>query len=116
MTAKTDGALLWCSKEVERVNAVGGNYIRYESGLQICWGSLVTESNGGKYLMFPVPFSVQPFVVANVGAEYQEAAASYATVFPGMLGNGLACNIWTRYNNSLQANMLVLWIAVGVWK
>lgn len=40
LVGSTNGTLTWNGKNVERVNASGTNYIRYESGLQICWGEM----------------------------------------------------------------------------
>ena len=43
----------------EKVNSQGSNWIRYESGLQLCW----TESvGGGNWWSFPVAFSSPPVV------------------------------------------------------
>lgn len=33
-----NGKLFWDGKEIERVNSMGDNWIRFESGLQICFG------------------------------------------------------------------------------
>lgn len=40
LVGASSGTLQWNGKEIERVNASGTDYIRYESGLQICWGEM----------------------------------------------------------------------------
>ena len=57
----SQGNLQWDGKEVERVNAIGENYIRYESGLQICWGTVIADS-AGKDWAFPVPYKGTNYV------------------------------------------------------
>ena len=56
----------------------GNNYIRYNSGIQICWGSFnvnVTVTQVGSYYMgitpsisFSKPFSEQPVINVNIGS------------------------------------------------
>lgn len=55
-----NGSITWNGKEVERVNASGTNYIRYESGLQICWDAEVADTTGNKTINFPQRFSSVP--------------------------------------------------------
>lgn len=58
LVGNPNGTLLWDSKEVERVNASGTNYIRYENGLQICWGvSPDFNATGEKTVTFPAAFT-----------------------------------------------------------
>ena len=40
LLGKPDGSLTWDNKDVERVNASGTNYIRYESGLQMVFNTI----------------------------------------------------------------------------
>ena len=46
--------------EVEQVASQGNNWIRYKSGLQLCW---VNAVGGGSWWSFPVAFSSTPTVV-----------------------------------------------------
>ena len=93
------GSATWNGKEVERVNASGTNYIRYESGLQICWDTVnITPSSGGApfahsgstAVTFPVAFSSAPLVLANINenagywnAECQNQSTTGATISIG---------------------------------
>lgn len=56
LTARANGSLTWVGKEVERVNATSENYIRYESGLQICWGFVYIPANSkSTEVLLPLP-------------------------------------------------------------
>ena len=48
--------------EVESVNSMGSNWIRYKSGLLICW---VNSVGGNARWNFPYPFSSPPVVVGS---------------------------------------------------
>ena len=48
--------------EVEQVNSLGSNWIRYKSGLQLCWDT--SNREGNTRWNFPVPFSDRPAVTA----------------------------------------------------
>lgn len=57
-----DGSLKWCDKEVDRVSSSSisdSGYIRYENGLQICWGGYAWDGVD-KAITFPVAFSGVP--------------------------------------------------------
>ena len=58
---KADGSLTWNTLNVDVVNAIGGNYIRYENGLQICWGTVIADT-AGKDWAFPVPYKDTNYV------------------------------------------------------
>ena len=51
-------------KAVERVNSSGANYIRFESGLQICWATITGDQGTVNTHTFPVKFSSTPTVIA----------------------------------------------------
>ena len=51
-------------KAVERVNSSAANYIRYESGLQICWATISGDQGAVNTYTFPVKFSSTPTVIA----------------------------------------------------
>ena len=67
MVGKVDGTLTWGGKDIERVNAksIGTTgYIRYESGLQICWEQRSSVTSSGIEITFPIAFNANPKVVA----------------------------------------------------
>ena len=68
---KPDGSLTWDNKDVERVNAKGTNYIRYESGLQICWGNFSVnngEAHSSATYTFPVSFVNTSYTITVCGS------------------------------------------------
>ena len=104
LIGKPDGTLTWGGKKVERVNASGSNYIRYESGLQICWGESPSVTTSGVVLTFPVPFSAPPKAAVSGGS---------GTVTYGW-SNINATTITLRANTS--SGIIVYYIAIGYWK
>ena len=104
LIGKPDGTLTWGGKKVERVNASGSNYIRYESGLQICWGESPSVKTSGVVLTFPVPFSAPPKAAVSGGS---------GTVTYGW-SNINATTITLRANTS--SGIIVYYIAIGYWK
>lgn len=96
-----NGSLTLNGKEVERVNASGEGYIRYESGLQLCWG--VDGLTEQKTYTFAVPFANSPSIVS--GINYLGGSTSIG---------GLSETGFTAYMSSY--NHAFRWIAIGFWK
>lgn len=112
LAGKPDGTLTWDGKNVERVNASGTNYIRYESGLQICWGNCATSTSGTSANTFPVAFSAAPKVVAQEKpgtinhALYMVKLSNVTTTgFQSVVTDGTNYQQWVAE-----------YIAVGRWK
>lgn len=101
LSGKPDGSLTWNNKDVERVNAKGTNYIRYESGLQICWGILGAGTS--LTATYPVAFSAEPSIATS--------SSSNVTI---------AANVSGRQNTgfvaTLSASSYMRYIAIGKWK
>ena len=106
LTGKPDGALTWGGKGIELVNAYSissdNGYIRYESGLQICWGYVSSVSATAKTVTFPMAFYAAPGVSGVVGA-------------PHSLG------IYTVNNTSFvvrigDSSTALRYVAIGKWK
>lgn len=90
------------SKEVERVEAFGANYIRYTSGLQICWGS--ENITAAKQFTFPVAFTSGGGVMVSSNANgYCWATGAGNTSFNFNCSN---------YGSGINAR----YIAIGRWK
>lgn len=53
------GVLSWNNKALESIIAIGDGYIRYDSGLQICWGTPALF-NKTTTIIYPLPFIGQP--------------------------------------------------------
>lgn len=98
-----NGSATWNNKEVERVNAIGSGYIRYESGLQICYGVELANSDG-TLATFPMPFISTPTIAISNAIANQHCWISNPSTTSVTLKNGGS----TAYN--------VYYIAVGAWK
>lgn len=101
LSAYPNGSLTWDNKQLERVNAIGTNYIRYESGLQICWGGIDTSTSGAT-VTFSVAFKDNSYEVVN-------STNANAVSWQGS---------WTSTSIKLFRSTTgrVYWIAIGFWK
>nr|UWG83906.1 MAG: tail fiber protein [Bacteriophage sp.] len=74
----------------EKVNSQGSNWIRYESGLQLCWNSWI---DAGAWWSFPVAFSRTPAVTVTArSGDWQWVDSLSNTGFTNK-GSGGACAI-----------------------
>lgn len=106
LTGVSDGTLKWDGKEVERVNSknVGTTgYIRFESGLQICWEQKSSVTTTPIAVVYPVPFNVTPKVVAC-------STINAVTVCINDVTN-TGFNAFTE-----SSNTIMYYIAIGSWK
>ena len=107
------------NKEIERVNSSGSNYIRYESGLQICWGYVSVNANtatnttpfayrGTVTITFPVAFNSTPFGVSNVddGSPWWTTTARSIT----------STTMQVEASGNALSTKGVFWLAIGKWK
>lgn len=97
-----NGTLKWNSKEVERVNATSTNYIRYESGLQLCWGTVSSVNSSGVSVTFPVSFNGTPAIMLST-------TASSHCYYSGGGSSGFTAK-------SAASSATVIYLAVGFWK
>lgn len=121
LVGTSDGALTWTggdyssSGEIEIVDSSNfsdyTSYIRYSSGLQICWGYVslngpITATN--KRITFPVAFTTKPAILtthnANAGDTPIGVGWESTTAF----------SIGTVNNSS--STSITSWIAIGAWK
>lgn len=80
----------------EKVNSQGDNWIRYESGLQLCWNSWIDPNN---WWNFPQPFATNPSVTFTCGS-----------------GNWAWINGLSRTSCQLRGTSGAYGIAIGRWK
>ena len=113
---KKDGTLTWDGKNVERVNSVGTNYIRYENGIQICWKSGAAFDTDDTPITLPVPFKDTTYAVSAIG---KGLSTSTNISLPKIVGKtttdftikGTSTNGITTF-----AGGTVDYVAVGYWK
>lgn len=100
------GNLTWENQEIERVASSGTNFIRFASGLQICFGYTTEDaSNYGVRVTYQAPFNALPNIVTQYWADKAIAHTSYVRL-PETSGFTLHCT----------TNNFVYWIAIGFWK
>ena len=122
-----NGTLKWAGKEIERVNASGTNYIRYENGLQIVYARISVSMSGAEstgtpssytyykyrkayYYNLPVAFvddDNMAFANVNESVNYWLASVNYCSSTQALI------RIMGDNNTSTQ---IVSFIAIGRWK
>lgn len=109
-----NGSLLWGGKEVERVNTISHNYIRYESGLQFCWGGAdIPPNHFNTVANLPVPYANTGYIIL---AKYTDAnAVPSVSVAVGNNKSPSAFGI-AAANPQYSWNHYCEWFTIGYWK
>ena len=124
LVGTSDGSLTWTGGdysslgEIEIVDSSNFSsfssdirYIRYSSGLQLCWGYVnlngpVTATN--KRITFPVPFTEKPTILTTLNAN------------SGNIPIGIGWESTTAFSigslDNSYTTQLTEWIAIGFWK
>lgn len=105
---------------VERVNSSGSGYVRFESGVQICWGR---TSGGDQYgdttVTFPAAFKDTSF---GFSATAIDANGDRVATTARIMTNGYASTsikvklVWVSSNACEYFTGWFSWIAIGRWK
>ena len=99
---------------VEQLNSNTNNYIRYESGLQICWGNTYGSGTSSyKTVTFPVPFKDD-----NIGVSVVSGSVTSTTnqiSFQVSVSSGTSFS-FVMSIGSAWSDGLARWVAVGFWK
>jgi hypothetical protein len=95
-----DGTMRLNEKQVELVDSIGSNYIRYTSGLQICWG----QARGGTTVTLPQSFVSYDYQISltDVGQDKHSGGAGNKTTTTFYIFGG--------------SGVYFHWIAIGKWK
>lgn len=102
----TDGTVTWMV--VQLVTSAGifstesASYIRFVSGLQLCWGMVTSVVSSGKSVTFPVSFNATPVIVLGT-------TASSHCWYTGGSSTGFSAR-------SAASSATVLYVAIGKWK
>lgn len=116
LVGTTAGNLWWDNKEVERINAIGENYIRYESGLQICWGWLEIPANSKTAeVLLPLPckdYGHLPIGVYSDTVNGHNVCVSTNTLDQANKFTIMCANTDNMYNWDRGC----YWLDVGRWK
>ena len=101
------------------VSAVGSNYIRYDNGLQICWGTTASKTtnagaNTTTTVTFPVAFKDTTYTVtfvdrfgANAWTNHTVSTSTYSTT---------GVYFYLQNNAGGSYTYTLSWMAVGFWK
>lgn len=104
-----DGVLTWCFKEVERVNSMGADYIRFESGVQIAW-NLYESHSKKETINFPMPFKNPPIMsICLDGNVSDDSAVNFIGYANPSTTNFISFTNW-------ETPMVLMYIAIGRWK
>lgn len=109
------GSLTWVGKEVERVNVTDkSSYIRFESGLQICFSTLIIPANSkGINWTFSAPFKSGGDMLLT--ATYISPNATCITTFTGRNTTKVTVNC-LKVDGYYDFARSVACIAIGWWK
>lgn len=127
LVGTSDGALTWTggdyssSGKIEIVDSSNFSsdtgYIRYSSGLQLCWGWTGVKSVANNTVIsfsFPKAFTSAPYVVCSMSrgeaywASFNETVSSTTTA--GTVATFVA------YGSDISGTVAYNWFAVGLWK
>ena len=109
-----NGELVSDGRGVDLIVASGVGYLRYESGVQICWLTTTTWDSGGLIWTFPAAFASAPTIIATPRsaeacdvhtASYEDATATSVTLW----------HLRSTTNGGV-ANAEVSALAIGRWK
>lgn len=110
LVGKPNGTLTWGGKNIERIESSGTNYIRYVSGLQICWGRVTGAANTtSTAITFP-----QAFKDSNSYYGHGNIVTSSITINSNT--GSYSTTGMTVYHTSVNANVSIEYIAIGFWK
>ena len=108
-----DGRLVWDNKEIERVNSSGSNYIRYESGLQICWGETQDITASGNYtITYPVSFVSTSNIIVTIGRWWVASSTEDYYLHDSTATNIILTTIGVVGSGAHK----YIYIAIGRWK
>ena len=111
LRGEPSGALTWGGQAIESVNSITGNLLRFEGGLQICWGAASTASNNIATITFDAPFAQHPSISANVSGD---TSTLFACLIRSISETG--CTILTNDREGNKPNVGFRWTAIGRWK
>lgn len=114
LLGNSSGSLTWAGKVVERINAIGKNYIRFESGLQICWGNteITGDNNATSTVTLPIAFKNTNYSVTGTGSfgNFVSDRAFGLVTIPTITTSNFTCKKLFGEKSTFR------WVAIGYWK
>lgn len=101
----------------EGVDSSGDTWIRYKSGLQLCWGwsgQHSAQSNTSITFTFAKSFKEAPHVLCSMSGGGNNWA-SYAETTGSTTTTG-TITTWMSYGSDIVATVAYQWLAIGFWK
>ena len=96
-------------------STTGDNWIRYESGIQICWGSGVTNASGGQIITLPVPYVNGEFSIAHSTAGNSGSLPSQIALYFERNATTMF-TIWAATGGKPAPGVGFSYITIGRWK
>ena len=114
LLAKPDGTFTWGGKNIERIESSGTNYIRYVSGLQICWGTMNVPGAAvnDETITFPMPFKDGSSYNITVGRFWAYSKDENYHI-KSTSGTGFT---WSTIGTVSTNSHGYRYIAIGFWK
>lgn len=110
-----NGSLLWDDKEIERVNAKGTRGIRFESGIQICWGELdIPAGTAGREVKTTMTFAY-PFKDNGYGLAFGNNWCASSNEFYRAEGRSSPSFVFCAASVGANGHS-AFYVAVGWWK
>lgn len=103
----TNGTLNWCGKNVDCIEEQGNGYIRYTNGIQICYGTIVTQTQ-----LMPITFGKA--FLSNIS--YSVAVCPSSNTRCWLTGDRTTTNITLTTEYGDGSHRRVDWQAIGTWK
>ena len=116
LEGKPDGTLLWDGKEIERVNASGTNYIRYENGLQICWGNNQAFDADATPIALPVAFKDATYAVMLGGRGVTDSTNFAISKITAKTTTNFTIRAVATNNLTTFIASTIDYVAIGWWK
>lgn len=104
---KADGVCAWDNRAVDTIEEQGVGYIRYSNGIQICYGTIVTQTQ-----LMPVTFA-KPFLGLT---SYGITALGSTATRVWLTGERTSTNVTLSTDSLDGAHRRVDWVAIGVWE
>lgn len=102
----SNGRLSWGNKDVERVESKGSNYIRYASGLQICWsGEIAVTADGSYQWHYPLPFASFNYGVSVLSNNDAIRSSGWES-----------SNVQIKVKGLTVSKAFYIILAIGLWK
>ena len=99
----------------ERLNSSGTNWMRYESGIQLCWGEGVTNQHSGITITLPVQYANGAYNVSVATAGTNESKpAQIALYVERNLSTGFT--VWSAAGGASAPGVGFLYFTIGRWK